>query len=151
MSSIHNEILNLGKGFWEIDRKLSGKEIDIIKGQNIPSNSKTIDRTLVPNGIVSHKSTNLRLKSYQSTSRIIYIGCEFINKLLEYKGEKRRDRKLKASYYLNWAIDKPESPRILEWYIPVSGITSEQEKALLKVKKYALENKVILMIIGVLD
>jgi len=41
------EMISLGEGFWTRDRRRSGPYVDELRGQNIPGNSKAIDRTLV--------------------------------------------------------------------------------------------------------
>lgn len=143
------QILDLGEGFWKENRRYSGKKIDIVRGQNIPSNSKTIDRTLYPSGIVSHKSTDVRAKSYSNPKSLYWLGMRFVNKLLEYRGEIRRDHKIGATYYLMWAVEESRVPRILEWFVPLDGI-SDQHKKMLKLvqidaQKVGVEVKIILV------
>ena len=124
------EVISLGEGFWTQDRRKSGLHVDVLRGQNIPGNSKAIDRTLVPDGIVSHKSTDLRCKSYQSPRVIYRLGMAFARSVADYKGEVRRNHSLKATYFLEWAVQRPDAPRILEWFVPKEGVGPEQELAL---------------------
>lgn len=125
--------LDFGSGFWREERLLSGKRIDVLRGQNIPHNSRSIDRTLVPNGIVSHKSTDLRLKSYRSPRAVYRLGMRFVREIQDYSGETRCDHKKKATYHLRWAIETSSAVRILEWFIPAKGVSEEQEFSLTQV------------------
>jgi len=133
------EKCDLGRGFWKKSRLTSGKEIDSLREQNIPSNSKTIDRTMGRNTIISHKSTDIRLKSYSRTSAVYRTGMRYVRQLASYTGEVRRDLKKKATYYLHWAIETEGSKRILEWFIPLDGIDNEQELVLSRVVDDAQE------------
>jgi hypothetical protein len=125
--------VDFGRGFWRECRKLSGKRIDVIRGQNIPHNSRCIDRTLVPRGIVSHKSTDLRLKSYRSATSVYRRGMNFVADLVAYKGEVRCDHKKKATYHLHWAVEGNKARRVLEWFVPACGVSDEQVAALKRV------------------
>lgn len=125
--------LDFGAGFWRECRKQSGKRVDVLRGQNIPHNSRSIDRTLVPNGVVSHKSTDLRLKSYRSPATVYRLGIRFVYELLAYSGEIRCDHMKKATYHLHWAVEAADAVRVLEWFVPLSGVTAEQEAALARV------------------
>lgn len=125
--------INFGNGFWRDDRKISGKRIDVLRKQNIPHNSRCIDRTVGGNCVVSHKSTDLRLKSYRSPQTVYRLGMRFVAQLLAYAGEVRCDHKKKATYHLHWAIEAPDAQRILEWFVPLAGVTSEQEAILQRV------------------
>lgn len=106
-------------GFWRGNRLATGKLIDEWFGQNIPSNSRTIDRTVGTNCVVSHKSTDLRLKSYTSPNRVYSLGISFVKTLSNYSGEVRRNRKIRATYDLRWAVDSSDSRRILAWFVPL--------------------------------
>ena len=130
--------LDFGRGFWRECRRLSGKRIDGLRGQNIPHNSRCIDRTLVPNGIVSHKSTDLRLKSYRSATAVYRRGMNFVNQLVAYKGEIRCDHKKKATYHLYWALEGAQASRVLEWFVPAAGVSDEQLAALKRVTRDAI-------------
>ena len=132
-AQVFGEVINLGEGFWAQDRRKSGLQVDVLRGQNIPGNSKAIDRTLVPDGVVSHKSTDLRCKSYQSPRVIYRMGMAFVRSVADYKGEVRRNHSLKATYFLEWAVQRAEAPRILEWFVPLEGVTTEQGLALCQV------------------
>lgn len=132
MSTGGSEI-DFGRGFWRECRRLTGKRIDSLRGQNIPHNSRCIDRTLVPNGVVSHKSTDLRLKSYRSASTVYRRGMKFVAELVEYEGEVRCDHKIKATYHLHWALEGTEVLRVLEWFVPATGVLDEQAAALKRV------------------
>jgi hypothetical protein len=125
--------IDFGAGFWTMDRKSSGKNIDVLRGQNIPGNSRTIDRTIGLGCIVSHKSTDFRLKSYQPANRIYHLGMHFVRHLLKYKGEIRMDHKIGATYNLQWAVEVPECKRILEWFIPDCERSDAVEQALNRV------------------
>ena len=124
---------NFGWGFWQKNRLASGKEIDSLRGQNIPSNSKTIDRTEGLNIIISHKSTDIRLKSYTHPSTVYRTGMRYVQQLASYEGEVRRDLKKKATYHLYWAVEAENSKRILEWFIPIDGVDYEHELAISRV------------------
>ena len=126
-SCTETTVLDFGRGFWQECRRLTGKRIDTIRGQNIPHNSRCIDRTLVPNGIASHKSTDVRLKSYRSGNAVYRLGLRFVRELASYKGEVRCDHKKKATYHLRWAIEEAGVPRVLEWFVPDCGVSSAQE------------------------
>ncbi|MDO8459161.1 MAG: hypothetical protein Q7T07_19845 [Burkholderiaceae bacterium] len=115
-TEIYGEVTSLGDGFWSRDRKKAGLLVDVLRGQNIPGNAKTIDRTLVPDGIVSHKSTDLRCKSYQSPRAVYRLGMAFARSVAQYQGEVRRNHKIKATYFLEWAVQRSDAPRILEWF-----------------------------------
>jgi hypothetical protein len=127
------EPLDFGRGFWRECRRLSGKRVDSLRGQNIPHNSRCIDRTLVPKGVVSHKSTDLRLRTYRSPATIYRRGMAFVTELAAYKGEIRCDHKKKATYHLHWAVEEPDARRVLEWFVPASSVRKEQEIALQRV------------------
>jgi hypothetical protein len=144
-------LVDFGNGFWCECRKLSGKRVDVLRGQNIPHNSRSIDRTLVPNGVVSHKSTDLRLKSYRSPRTVYRLGMRFVREVREYSGEIRCDHKKKATYHLHWAIEAPDAARILEWFIPASGISDEQECSLKQVIDEAKTAGVIVKLFRVCD
>lgn len=126
-------VVDFGPAFWREDRRRSGRRIDVLRGQNIPSNSRTIDRTLVPKGVVSHKSTDLRLKSYQSPASVRRLGLKFARDLRDYTGEVRRDRQIKATYHLHWAVEGGQVQRTLEWFVPATGVSEGQESALAEV------------------
>lgn len=132
-AQIFGEVISLGDGFWTGDRRKSGLHVDVLRGQNIPGNSKAIDRTLVPDGVVSHKSTDLRCKSYQSPQVIYRMGMAFAKSVAHYKGEVRRNHSRRATYFLEWAVQRAQAPRILEWFVPSEGISAEQEQALRRV------------------
>ena len=97
----------------------------------------TIDRTVGLNIIVSHKSTDMRLKSYFRPSAIYRTGMRYVKVLASYQGEVRRDLKKKATYHLHWAIDGKQTKRILEWFIPLEGVHMEQELAVSRVVETA--------------
>ncbi|MEP7375290.1 MAG: hypothetical protein ABI675_17955 [Chitinophagaceae bacterium] len=104
-----------------------------LRGQNIPSNSKAIDKTISDNCIVSHKSTDLRKISYQSAKTVYRLGMCFVTALRNYSGEVRRDHKIGATYHLNWTTENPECIRILEWFIPDFEIPDECMKTLQRI------------------
>lgn len=133
------EICDLGRGFWKKNRLASGKEIDSLRGQNIPFNSKTIDRTEGLNVAIGHKSTDIRLKSYVLPSAVYRIGMRYVRQLALYTGEVRRDLKKKATYHLHWAVEAEGSKQILEWFIPLEGVANEQEVVIHKVVTEAVE------------
>ncbi|HJT66392.1 MAG TPA: hypothetical protein VJ749_08065 [Pyrinomonadaceae bacterium] len=130
---MESEPLDFGRGFWRECRRLTGKRIDVLRDQNIPHNSRCIDRTLVPNGVVSHKSTDLRRKSYRSAATVYRRGMNFVADLVAYEGEVRCDHKKKATYHLHWALEGAEPPRVLEWFVPALGVSEEQAAALKRV------------------
>jgi hypothetical protein len=143
--------VDFGSGFWREQRMVSGKRIDVLRGQNIPHNSRSIDRTLVPNGVVSHKSTDLRLKSYRSPRTVYRLGTRFVREVQEYSGEIRCDHKKKATYHLHWAVEAPGAARILEWFIPACGISNEQECSLKQVIDEAKTAGVLVKLFRVRD
>lgn len=145
----HTEVVDFGEDFWKRDRRQSGKDIDVIRGQNIPTNARVIDRTLVPPGVVSHKSTDLRRKSYRRPGSIYRRGMQFVKKLANYTGETRQDHKKGATYYLHWALEGPESKRVLEWFVPLNGVSKDHENALGKVVQDAKEYGVVVRIFRV--
>ncbi len=124
------ESIDFGPDFWSKDRRRSGREIDVLRGQNIPANSKSIDRTRGMSTVISHKSTDLRCRSYQSPRAVHRLGMSFVRTLAAYAGETRCDHKIKATYHLHWALEAPDAQRILEWLVPQSGVSIEQEDAL---------------------
>lgn len=132
-TGIFGKVISLGEDFWSRDRRKAGCLVDVLRGQNIPANSKTIDRTLVGDGVVSHKSTDLRCKSYQSPRVVYRLGMTFVRSLAEYRGEVRRNHTIKATYFLEWAVQRPDAPRILEWFVPMSGVGIDQELVLRQV------------------
>jgi hypothetical protein len=150
-SPSNETLVDFGRGFWRECRKLSGKRVDVLCGQNIPHNSRSIDRTLVPNGVVSHKSTDLRLKSYRSPRTVYRLGMRFVREVHDYSGEIRCDHKKKATYHLHWAIEAPDAARILEWFIPASGISNEQECSLKQVIDEAKTAGVVVKLFRVCD
>lgn len=143
--------LDFGEGFWRDDRRLSGKRIDSLRGQNIPHNSKTIDRTEGLDHIVSHKSTDLRLKSYRSPKTVYRVGMRFVRELVAYKGEVRSDHHIKATYHLHWMTENPECKRTLEWFIPASGVNAEQALSLERIVADAASAGVSVVLIKVND
>ncbi len=145
------EILDFGVGFWQKNRLLSDKEIDKIRGQNIPHNSKAIDRTISLNCIVSHKSTDLRRKSYKSPRSIYRFGMQFVHDLKNYKGEIRMNHNIKATYNLHWATEDPNCSRILEWFIPFYEISEELDNTLQQIIADSLKIGVTVYIYKVLD
>ena len=143
------EVVDFGDDFWKRDRRQSGKDIDVIRGQNIPTNARVIDRTLVPSGVVSHKSTDLRCKSYRLPRSVYRRGMKFVKDLANYTGETRQDHKKGATYYLHWALDGKESKRVLEWFVPSNGVSKDHENALDKVIQDAKECGVVVKIFRV--
>ena len=141
--------INLGATFWEVERRRAGKLLDGIRGQNIPSNARTIDRTEGISTVVSHKTTDLRCKSYLVSSAVYSLGTSFVRALAAYKGETRRDHKIKATYFLAWALQAPEAKRILEWFVPMRGVTPEQEASMQRVVEYGLSRYVEVQILRV--
>lgn len=133
----NDETVNFDKGFWAEDRMWSGKRIDALRGQNIPFNSRTIDRTLVPRGVVSHKSTDVRCKSYRSAESVYRLGMRFVRELLRYEGEVRQDRKRKATYHLAWAVAGCAPSRVLEWFVPAIGVSPQHKGCLDRVVREA--------------
>jgi hypothetical protein len=140
-----------GAGFWLSDRRLSGKRIDVLRGQNIPHNAKVIDRTIGANCVVSHKSTDLRLKSYRSPRAVYRLGMHFVRQLCAYRGEVRCDHRLKATFNLHWGVEDPSARRFLEWFVPQTGISAEQEDALAQVIEEASKLDVRVVIIRIPD
>jgi hypothetical protein len=134
--------IDLGLTFWDGERKLAGKRVDLLRGQNIPSNARTIDRTVGLFCVVSHKSTDLRCKSYKLPSKVYCLGTSFVRSIAGYKGEVRKDHKIKATYYLNWAVESLDSTRVLEWFVPLHGVTAEQEESLRRVVAYGVTHGV---------
>jgi hypothetical protein len=143
--------IDFGRGFWRGDRKLSGKRIDVLRMQNIPHNSRCIDRTVGGKCVVSHKSTDLRLKSYQSPQAVYRLGMCFVGQLRTYAGEVRRDHKKKATYHLHWAVEAPDAVRVLEWFVPLSGVTPAHESALQRVIEDASRAGVTVALFRVTD
>lgn len=127
------ELFDPGKGFWTAPRLLGGRELDKLRGQNIVSNAKTIDRTEGLSCIVSHKSTDLRKPSYRDAKRVYWLGMRFVRELLRYAGETRRDRKRKVTYHLHWLVEAPDCRRSLEWFVPLAGVPETHEKMLKQV------------------
>lgn len=144
-------IQDFGEGFWKKNRLQSGKEIDQLRGQNIPHNSKIIDRTAELDCIVSHKSTDLRLKSYASLKMVYRLGMKFVRELSEYKGEVRQDHKIQATYHLTWAIESENCKRVLEWFIPDCELPDIQCSALDSVVNDGLACGVIVKLFKVKD
>lgn len=128
MKPSKSTIISVGKGFWKEERKVSGKKLDLFRGQNIPHNSKTIDRTEGIAAVISHKSTDLRRKSYSRPKSIYRLGMKFVNQLRKYNGEVSRNLQIGATYHLYWAIENEDCPRILEWFIPADNIKMDQAK-----------------------
>jgi len=145
-----DDALDYGRGFWAGDRLLSGKRIDVLRLQNIPHNARVIDRTIGLDTVVSHKSTDLRRPSYRSASRVYRRGMLFVRSLAAYSGEVRCDHQKKTTYYLRWAIEH-NGPRILEWFIPANGITTDQEAALDRVTQDAIRLGVTVEILRIRD
>lgn len=143
--------LDFGKGFWKADRMISGKKVDQLRNQNIPSNSKTIDRTSGLACIISHKSTDIRRKSYENSRTVYRLGMKFIQQLSKYQGEIRRDHKIGATYHLHWATDHPDCKRILEWFIPFYSIPQNHISAIEKVVEEAALQHINVNIYTVLD
>jgi hypothetical protein len=143
--------LDLGLGFWQQERRLAGKQVDAIRGQNIPSNAKAIDRTVGSNCVVSHKSTDLRLPSYRKPSAVYATGTSHVRSLQAYKGEVRRDLQIKATYHLYWALEGPGARRMLEWFVPLNGLAPEQEHALQRVIAYGAARQVHVAVFRVDD
>jgi len=142
---------DFGRGFWARDRLATGKEIDNLRGQNIPSNSRTIDRTTVPTSIVSHKSTDIRRKSYRRLSKVYRTGMRFATELSQYEGEIRKDHRKKATYHLHWALEMSECKRVLEWFIPLTGVADDQMQAVERVVRDAAALGVEVNVYRVLD
>ena len=145
-----NDELDYGRGFWLGDRLQSGKRIDALRFQNIPHNARVIDRTVGADAVVSHKSTDLRRASYRSPARVYRLGMSFVRSLAAYGGEVRCDHQKKATYYLHWAIEQ-RGPRILEWFIPATGVTTAQEAALTRVINDAKPIGVTVLILHIKD
>lgn len=133
MSFVVKECFDFGKGFWHDQPFKRGKLIDVLRNQNIPHNSKAIDRTESLDSIISHKSTNLLNKSYENPSTIYRLGLRFVKQLKMYKVEIRRNNIIGATYHLHWATDNPDCKRILEWFIPDTEISKAKTEAIKKV------------------
>jgi hypothetical protein len=142
----------LPANFWDINRLQGGKLLDDILAQNIPFNSHVIDRTEGFNHFISHKSTDLRRKPYQNMARLRSLGKCFVRTLASYKGEVRQDHKKKATYFLMVAPFLPEDGSIkktLEWYIPRSGVSEQQELVLTEVTEFGTGQNVNVAIIRI--
>jgi hypothetical protein len=138
--------------FWDRNRLQSGKLLDELLAQNIPFNSRAIDRTEGANHFISHKSTDLRRKTYQSLSRLRRLGKSFVRDLALYKGEVRQDHQLKATYYLMMPPFLPHHESIrktLEWYVPIQGVSCEQERVLREVEELGSEHSVTVKVIRI--
>lgn len=142
--------LDYGRGFWLGDRLQIGKRIDALRFQNIPHNARDIDRTVGADTVVSHKSTDLRRVSYRSAARVYRVGMCFVRSLAAYTGEVRCDHQKKATYYLHWAIEH-RGPRILEWFVPATGVTMDQEAALIRVINDAKPLGVTVLLLRIMD
>lgn len=151
MSIIIKECFDFGKEFWNAYPLQRGKLIDKLRGQNIPFNSKVIDRSKESDCIISHKSTNLRNKSYQTSASIYHLGRRFVKQLEAYKGEVRRDHKIGAAYHLHWATDNPSCKRILEWYLPHFNFSVHHTAAITKIIEEAQLKNIIVEIYTVKD
>jgi len=151
MQLIAQNSFDFGENFWKRNRMASGKSIDQLRGQNIPHNSKSIDKTSGLACIISHKSTDIRRKSYTNPKSIFRLGMRFVHDLAIYQGEVRRDHKIGATYHLHWATDNPDCKRILEWYIPASIIPEEKINAIKKVIITAKAHGVKVNIYTILD
>jgi len=147
---LQGEIVDCGRGFWLGDRMSSGKRIDALRNQNIPHNSRTIDRTVGLNGIVSHKSTDLRRKTYRSAQTVYRLGMRFVKEVQAYAGEVRCDHKKGATYHLHWAVEGP-ALRMLEWFVPETGVPEVGERALRQVVDDARQLSVTVVILRVPD
>ncbi len=151
MLVVEENILDFGEGFWKADRLLSGKKIDRLRNQNIPHNSRTIDRTSGLSCIISHKSTDLRRKSYINSRTVYRLGMRYVQQLANYQGEIRRDYKIGATYHLHWATDRLDCERILEWFIPSYFMPQHLEEAIRKVIEEAALKKINVIIYAILD
>lgn len=129
------QVLDFGRAFWSDPPFRRGKQLDDLRRQNIPHNSRVIDRTDGSN-MVSHKTTDLRCPTYQSGPRVYHLGMGFVRDLAAYRGEVRRNWKIKATYYLDWCIEE-NGRRTLEWFVP-DALTAAQEEALATVVKDAV-------------
>jgi hypothetical protein len=138
--------------FWDRNRLQSGRLLDELLAQNIPFNSRAIDRTEGSNHFVSHKSTDLRRKTYQSLSRLRRLGKSFVRALSMYTGEVRQDHQLKVTYYLMVPpFVTPDEPvrKTLEWYVPIHGVSVEQERVLREVEQFGAEHSVTVKVIRI--
>ena len=70
------EVISLGEGFWTQDRRKSGLHVDVLRGQNIPGNSKAIDSTRVPDGVVKRSAQAYRAGGVRDQSRMVAIRHE---------------------------------------------------------------------------
>lgn len=61
----------------------------------------------------------------------------FVRQLVAYGGETRRDHQKRATYFLTWAVEAQDCVRFLEWFIPLEGVSEEQEKAVERVVETA--------------
>ena len=57
----------------------------------------------------------------------------FAHQLVFYKGEIRQDHKRKMTFYLHWATDADDCARILEWFVPLRGVSAQHEAMIEKV------------------
>lgn len=139
-------VLDFGRAFWSDPPFRRGKQLDDLRRQNIPHNSRVIDRT-DGHDMVSHKTTDLRCPTYKSGSRVYQLGMSFVRDLAAYKGEVRRNRKIKATYHLHWCIEE-NGRRTLEWFVP-DALTAAQEEALAAVVRDALPLGVAVLVFKV--
>lgn len=125
--------IDLGGGFWRRNRLESGASVDELRGQNIPFNSKVIDRTEALKRIVSHKSTDIRLTSYLRPGAVYRIGMRFVRVLAAYQGEVRCDHRKKVTFHLHRMVEAPKAERLLEWFVPETGVSEKQEDGMERV------------------
>lgn len=145
------EEYDLGPGFWRESRVIIGKGIDNFLGQNIPSNSKTIDKTIGSDAVSSFKSTDLRLRTYQNLLVVRRMVRSWIERLNAYRGETRADNIRKVTFVGDWGDLGPQGQRLLEWFIPSVKLSEELEELLKELEELALGHGVELRIYRIKD
>ncbi len=111
-------------GLWQEVPVVSGNEVHVGLGENLPSGTKTIDRVVIRDGVAeSIKSIDPRLDSYRQPSDFRNKINDYLSKIEIYEGQPRRRQSFQMKK------DQIEQ-KILHLGIPDGALTSQQVKVL---------------------
>lgn len=116
-------------GVWQQAPFHRGNDIHVVLGENLPANTKTVDRLIYNKGIVeSQKSIDLTAKSYASPGRLESRLTDCLHELQIYKGQPKE----RFGYKLT---EEKINKKVLHIGIQADVITPEQILVFEKVGK----------------
>ncbi len=113
---------------WSLNPFARGQAIEKAFEQNLHTHFPRIDK--LQNGVaVSIKSMNLKSKTYQNGTRMVFKLKKYVNELAKFKGAKFSGQEIMEGVHFN--------KRAIELAIPPDGGTELQKQTLQSIIEYA--------------